>query len=80
MMTCVETPEHGKGNGWLEWPNGKTIPFEGGATAFADCRLAYRRLSTQAKRTAEATSVVYWKGGVFGRTDKDAAGNHYPQV
>ena len=80
QLFCVETPSIGKGNGQLEWPNGSVADYEGGATAFADCRLAYRMLSTEARTLAAATQVVYWKGGVFGRTDIDVAGAPYPQM
>ena len=58
-MFCVETPPSGVGSGLLQWPNGKTLPHEGGATVFADCRYAYRSLSPAAKAAADAFKVQY---------------------
>ena len=80
QLFCVETPAISKGNGQLHWPNGSVADYEGGATCFADCRLAYRMLSPEARRLAKATNVVYWKGGVFGRTDIDITGATYPRM
>ena len=56
------------------------MPFEGGATAFADCRYAYRTLSPEAQEAADEMTVQYWEGGVFGRTAVDVTGGDYPQM
>ena len=56
------------------------MPFEGGATAFADCRYAYRTLSPEAQEAADEMTVQYWEGGVFGRTAVDVTGGEYPQM
>ena len=80
QLFCVETPAVGRGSGALLWPDGRSLPYEGGATVFADCRLAYRLLEPAAAALADSLDVLYWEGGVFGRTNVCVMGEKYPRM
>jgi alpha-ketoglutarate-dependent taurine dioxygenase len=69
----------------LRWGAGSdcaegSLPYEGGATIFADTRYAYRCLSESEQRWADYAEVVYAKGGVFGRTSVDVQGRSWPRM
>lgn len=79
QMYCVQTPgELGAGE-LLAWPeSGKTMPYQGGATIFADMRLAYRLLSEDERELVESLDVAYFG---FGRsTGEDVEGGKFPQL
>jgi alpha-ketoglutarate-dependent taurine dioxygenase len=78
QMYCVEAP--GAGGGELHaWPeSGMTLPYEGGATVFADMRLAYRLLPPDERELVESLDVAYFG---FGRsTGEDVEGGKFPQL
>eukprot|EP01045_Picozoa_sp_COSAG04_P044100 COSAG04_NODE_14787_length_555_cov_0.879386_1_plen_97_part_10 len=64
QLFCVETPAVGRGSGALLWPDGRSLPYEGGATVFADCRLAYRLLEPATAALADSLDVLDWEGCV----------------
>jgi alpha-ketoglutarate-dependent taurine dioxygenase len=79
QMYCVQAPGE-LGAGELHaWPeSGKMIPYQGGATIFADMRLAYRLLSTDERELVESLEVAYFG---FGRsTGEDIEGGKFPQL
>eukprot|EP01043_Picozoa_sp_COSAG02_P020122 COSAG02_NODE_985_length_15457_cov_108.738247_10_plen_414_part_00 len=79
QMYCVQAPGE-LGAGELDaWPeSGKTMPYQGGATIFADMRLAYRLLTADERELVESLEVTYFG---FGRsTGEDVDGGKFPQL
>jgi alpha-ketoglutarate-dependent taurine dioxygenase len=67
QLYCVESPASGTGGVLqLAGPKSEAVPYERGATIFADTRLAYRMLSPELRAIAESHKVQYWPGGLHG--------------
>jgi alpha-ketoglutarate-dependent taurine dioxygenase len=69
QLYCVESPAPGTG-GVLRLAGAgggeAAVPYEGGATIFADTRLAYLRLGAKLRSFADSHEVQYWPGGLHG--------------
>lgn len=67
QLYCVASPAAGTGGVLrLAGADSPAVPYEGGATIFADTRLAHRMLSPELRAIAESHVVQYWPGGLHG--------------